>query len=62
MTLTKAVMVDMLVEEMDLDCREARNFVNSIFEEIPITGRRVVTFRASRKIRAQINRQALRGK
>jgi integration host factor subunit alpha len=91
MTLTKAELADLLFEKVGLNKREAKDMVESFFEEIrvalekgegvklsgfgnfelrdkperpgrnpktgeeiPITARRVVTFHASQKLKAQV--------
>lgn len=91
MTLTKAQMAEILFEELGLNKREAKEFVESFFEEvkfalekgsqvklsgfgnfdlrdknqrpgrnpktgeeIPITARRVVTFRPGQKLKARV--------
>lgn len=95
MALTKAVMADRLFEELGLNKREAKEIVDSFFEEvrlalekgeqvklsgfgnfglrkknqrpgrnpktgeeIPITARRVVTFRPGQKLRARVEAYA----
>src|SRR5580765_2386976 len=95
MTLTKAELADLLFEKVGLNKREAKDMVETFFEEIrqclengesvklsgfgnfnlrdkkqrpgrnpktgeeiPITARRVVTFRAGHKLKARIERHA----
>jgi integration host factor subunit alpha len=95
MALTKAVMADRLFEELGLNKREAKEIVDSFFEEvrlalekgeqvklsgfgnfglrkknqrpgrnpktgeeIPISARRVVTFRPGQKLRARVEKYA----
>lgn len=95
MALTKAAMADMLFEEMGLNKREAKEFVEHFFEEIrialetghdvklsgfgnfvlrnksqrpgrnpktgeeiPISARRVVTFRPGQKLKARVEAYA----
>ena len=61
MTLTKAELADMLFEKVGLNKREAKDMVETFFEEvrlaleeIPSTARRVVTFHASQKLKALV--------
>ncbi len=95
MALTKAAMADMLFEELGLNKREAKEFVDQFFEqvrvaleaghdvklsgfgnfvlrnknerpgrnpktgeEIPITARRVVTFRPGQKLKTRVEAYA----
>ena len=95
MTLTKAVMAETLFEELGLNKREAKEFVEAFFEEIklslegghqvklsgfgnfdlrdknqrpgrnpktgeeiPISARRVVTFRPGQKLKARVEQYA----
>jgi len=68
--LTKAQMADRLFEELGLNKREAKEIVEMFFEEvragrnpktgeeIPITSRRVVTFRPGQKLKARVEAYA----
>jgi len=56
MTLTKAELADLLFEKVGLNKREAKDMVEAFFEEIPISARRVVTFHASQKLKAMVEK------
>ena len=58
MSLTKAEMSEALFEELGLNKREAKELVDLFFEEIPITARRVVTFRPGQKLKARVEAYA----
>ena len=55
-TLTKAELADLMFEKVGLNKREAKDMVESFFEEIPITARRVVTFHASQKLKSLVEK------
>ena len=56
--MTKAEMAEKLYEELGLNKREAKEIVEMFFEEIPISARRVVTFRPGQKLKARVEAYA----
>jgi integration host factor subunit alpha len=68
MALTKADMAERLFEDLGLNKREAKELVEAFFEEIrrnpktgeeiPISARRVVTFRPGQKLKARVEAYA----
>jgi integration host factor subunit alpha len=68
MALTKADIAEQLYEELGLNKREAKEFVETFFGEISdilesgldvqISSRRVVTFRAGQKLKARVENNA----
>jgi len=69
MALTKAAMAERLFDEVGFNKREAKEMVDLFFEEIrlrnpktgkeiPISARRVVTFKPGQKLRARVETYA----
>ena len=57
MAITKADLAISLHDELGLNKRESKEFVEQFFE-IPISARRVVTFKASQKLKESVEKNA----